>query len=102
MIDQIERVFHFLRSLQGEPNHAEQAREALRDFVKICDTLEDARQHLVMIMRCLKDRNEFMPKAAESELADEANLYDEVSEHSRRLIRDTLTDPPHGHSNNTL
>jgi len=94
MIDQIERVFHFLRSLQDDPNHAEQAREALRDFVKICDTLEDARQHLVMTMRFLKDRNEFMPKAAVSEPADEANLYDELSEHSRRLIRDTLADPP--------
>src|SRR5215469_11312937 len=94
MIDQLERVFRFLLSLQDDPNHAEQAREALQDFVKICDTLEDARQHLVMTMGFLKDRNEFMPKAAESELADEANQYDELSEHSRRLIRDTLADPP--------
>jgi enamine deaminase RidA (YjgF/YER057c/UK114 family) len=94
MIDQIERVFHFLRSLQDDPNHAEQAREALRDFVKICDTLEDARQHLVMTMRFLKDGDEFMPKAPESELADEANMYDELAEHSRRLISDALADPP--------
>lgn len=74
MIDQIERVFRFLRSLQDDPDHAEQAREALRDFVKICDTLEDARQDLVMTMHCLNDRNEFMSNAAESKLADAANL----------------------------